>query len=286
MSSRKSIDHFHLGAKVPPRLLGSIQSSMRRDGAVAFDSIFPLPLLKRIRALVLRRHESGELRRNGLIRDIGGRYAAVLPFEGPFLSPAFYANERLHAVVSALLGADYCIGSLETVISLPGSSPQHQHIDGPIRFDTRVGKKRAFHVRGLAETPPYAIGLATPLCDVREENGPTAIWRGSHLEALLPRPPGEAVVRRRYPEDRLAGRFGFSYLFDYRVFHGGLANMSREVRPLLMTVFVRSWFRDPNLVEVDRGVVIKERDYRRVPESRKPLFALAAASRRKLWPRW
>src|SRR3989442_151808 len=64
----------------------AIIAGMERDGFARVERLFPMPLLREIRAHVLRRHESGELRRRGLVRDIAGRYTAVLPFEGPFLS--------------------------------------------------------------------------------------------------------------------------------------------------------------------------------------------------------
>jgi ectoine hydroxylase-related dioxygenase (phytanoyl-CoA dioxygenase family) len=265
------------------RTLRKAQAAMARDGAIRLGKIFPERVLKRARALVLRRHESGELRERGLIRDIGGRYAAILPFEGPFLEPAFYANRRVLEIAAALLGSDFCIGSLETVIALPGSSRQHQHIDGPLRFDRAVGGKRRPYGRDLSDLPPYAVGLAVPLCDVDEENGPTAIWPGSNKTALRARPPGEREVDREFPVESMVGEFGSAYLFDYRVFHGGLPNFTREPRPLLMMVFTRSWFRDPNLNEVFPSVVISKRALARVPARHRPLFMLAPAARRSLW---
>ena len=256
---------------------------MARDGAVAFESLFPMPLLKRVRSQVMRRHESGELRKRGLVRDIGGRYAAVLPFEGPFLEPGFYANRRVDATIAALLGPGYCIGSLETVISLPGSSRQHQHIDGPIRFDRHVGGTKRAYQGDLSDLPPYAVTLCVPLCDLDEENGPTAIWPGSHRTALLARPPGEARVDRDFPVEYMVGKFGRSFIFDYRVFHGGMPNFSREARPLLMFVFTRPWYRDPNLTEVVPEIVISKRNLERVPRRFRRLFMLAPAARRSLW---
>src|SRR4051812_21845769 len=65
--------------KLSSRTLSKIQSRMRRDGAIAFDNLLPMRLLKKLRLNVERRDRSGELRKNGLVRDIGGRYAAVLP---------------------------------------------------------------------------------------------------------------------------------------------------------------------------------------------------------------
>lgn len=258
-------------------------AAMARDGAVRVEGLFPLPLLRGLRREVLRRHESGELRREGLVRDIAGRYAAVLPFEGPFLDPRFYASPRLHALLGGLLGADYCIGSLEAVVAEPGAVAQHQHVDGPLRFDRVFGPRRVPAPRDLSDLPPYAVTLAVPLCEVAAENGPTAVWRGSHKAALRPRPPGSREVARRWPVETLTGPLGFCYLFDYRVFHGGMSNHTPEPRPVLMFVFTRSWYRDPNQNEVFPSVVVSKRDLARVPERHRPLFMLAPAARRALW---
>lgn len=261
-----------------------VAAAMARDGAVRVSGLFPLPLLRRIRRETFRRHEAGELRREGLVRDVAGRYAAVLPFSGPFLDPRFYAAPRLHAMLAALLGDDYCIGSLEAVVAEPGALAQHQHIDGPLRLERRVGRSRRPYARDLSDLPPYAVTLAVPLQDVTEENGPTAVWRGSHKAALRPKPPGAREVARRWPVESLTGPLGFTYFFDYRVFHGGMPNHSREPRIVLMFVFTRSWFRDPNQNEVHPSVVIAPKDLARVGPKSRPLFMLAPAARRRLWP--
>ena len=266
-----------------PMTLRRVQAGMTRDGAVAFGNLFPLRLLKRLRAEVLRRHNSGELHERGLVRDIGGRYAAVLPFEGPFLTPAFYGNSKVLEIMSSLLGASYCIGSLEAVIARPGAYKQHQHIDGPIRFDRAIGKTKQGYQGDLSDLPPFAVTLCVPLCDVTEENGPTAIWRGSHRAALRARPPGEKEIARKFSVEHMAGDFGRSFIFDFRAFHCGMPNFTAEPRPLLMLVFTRSWYRDPNQVEVHPSVVISKRNFKRIPFKYKDLFMLAPASRRALW---
>lgn len=263
--------------------LRKVRAGMERDGAVAFGNLFPLPLLKRLRADVLRRHDAGQLRARGLVRDIGGRYAALLPFEGPFLDPRFYANPALIEIIGSLLGTTHCIGSLEAVVSMPGSSRQHQHVDGPLRFDRVVGKTKRGYSGDLSDLPPYAVTLCVPLCALDEANGATALWPGSHRTALRARPPGEAEILREFPAEQMVGDFGRSFLFDYRTFHCGMPNLSREPRPLLMFVFARSWFRDPNLAEVFPSVVIAKRDLERVPERHRYLFMLAPAARRALW---
>ena len=259
------------------------RAAMERDGAVRFSGLFPPSLLKAARKEVLRRHESGELRERGLVRDIAGRCTSVVPFEGTFLKPAFYANPRVLEIMGALLGSSYCIGSLEVVVALPGAYDQHQHIDGPLRFDRMTGGRKRPYRGDLSGLPPYAVGLAIPLCDIDESNGPTAIWPGSHRDALRPRPPGEREVDRKHPRELMTCEFGGAYAFDYRVFHGGTSNETRDPRPLLMMVFTRTWFRDPNLDDVFPSVVIAPRALARVPERHRPLFMLAPAARRALW---
>ena len=269
--------------RLSPNILRKVQAGMKRDGAVSFGNLFPLSLLKKLRVEVLRRHNSGELHERGLIRDIGGRYAAVLPFEGPFLTPAFYGNSKVLEIMSSLLGASYCIGSLEAVIARPGAYKQHQHIDGPIRFDRAIGKTKRGYQGDLSDLPPFAVTLCVPLCDVNEENGPTAIWRGSHRAALRAHPPGEKEISRKFPVEHMAGDFGRSFIFDFRTFHCGMPNLTPELRPLLMFVFTRSWYRDPNQAEVNPSVVIARRSFERIPLKYKELFMLAPASRRALW---
>ena len=134
-----------------------------------------------------------------------------------------------------------------------------------------------------SDAPPYAVTLSIPLCDVTEENGPTAIWAGSHRAALRPKPPGLREVVRKYREVHMTGGFGDAFLFDYRVFHGGRPNYTAEARPVIMMIFTRCWFRDPNLAEVQPSLVLKPRDYARIPARFRDLFYLAPAARRTLW---
>jgi ectoine hydroxylase-related dioxygenase (phytanoyl-CoA dioxygenase family) len=269
--------------RLSPKTLRTVRSAMERDGAVAFANLFPLPLLKKLRAEVLRRHASGELGARGLVRDIAGRRTSVVPFEGPFLDPRFYADPRLRAMLAALLGEDYRISSLEAVIAMPGAYRQHQHIDAPIRFDRSVGGRKVAFKGDLSALPPYGVTLCVPLCDVTEENGPTAIWRGSHRAALRARPPGAKEVSRRFPVQLMTGPLGRTFFFDYRVFHGGMPNLTAEPRPVLMFVFTRSWFRDPNTADVFPRLAVSKRGLARVPARRRELFHLAPAARRPLW---
>ena len=81
----------------------------------------------------------------------------------------------------------------------------------------------------------------------------------------------------------MAGDFGRSFLFDFRTYHCGMPNLTPEPRPLLVIVFTRSWYRDPNQAEVYPNVVISKRNLDRIPDRYRYLFALAPAARRSLW---
>ena len=135
----------------------------------------------------------------------------------------------------------------------------------------------------MSRLPPYAVTLCVPLCDLTEDNGPTALYPGSHRAALRAKVPNEARLKRQFKAQAMTGPLGDCFLFDYRLFHCGLPNFSREPRPILMLVFTRAWFRDPNLADVHPGLVIARKDLAKVPARHRPLFALAPAARRALW---
>lgn len=247
----------------------AVVAEIERHGVVRLEGLFPKPLLKRIASKVMRLHGSGALKGPWTVRDIAGRRTTILPFDGPFLEPAFCANKPLLAVVSALLGETARWSSLEVVMAESGAAAQYQHVDAPLRLD-KDGKRFAGDLSAL---PPYALALAVPLVDVDEENGPTAIWPGSHKEGLVYPPPSEAAIKKRYRMELMTGKLGQAYLYDYRTFHRGMPNHSAEPRPLLMLVFTRAWFRDPNLEPVGTGLRLPARA--RIP----------ARARRLLGPR-
>ena len=81
--------------------------------------------------------------------------------------------------------------------------------------------------------PPHALNVFVPLvkCDV--SNGGTefvpgthADWTASSHSYVLDSKPGDALVA------------------DWRLKHRGLANRTREDRPLLYLTYARPWFTD------------------------------------------
>jgi hypothetical protein len=65
---------------------------------------------------------------------------------------------------------------------------------------------------------------------------------------------------------------------DYRLIHGGLANRSDKVRPILYFVFSRYWFRDYANFTQKAPVVMRTSEYERVPKKWRKLFRLASVT--------
>ncbi|MGI9329027.1 MAG: hypothetical protein ACR2PZ_27665, partial [Pseudomonadales bacterium] len=65
---------------------------------------------------------------------------------------------------------------------------------------------------------------------------------------------------------------GSAIIFDYRIAHGGIANNSREIRPLLYNVYSRAWFRDSFNYRQQDPLTVTIDQIRAVPKEHRPLF--------------
>ena len=139
------------------------------------------------------------------------------------------------------------VGEVGAVISLPGSADQAIHADTPHLFE---------HIN----LPPHYANLFLPATeDIHEEHdnsefngdtflGGTAFVVGSHrlenCETLMNH-------NNRNERDRLtirpSLRVGDALIFDCRLLHFGLANLSKtsQRRPLLYINLTHEWFIDP-----------------------------------------
>ncbi|ESS67039.1 hypothetical protein TCDM_04263 [Trypanosoma cruzi Dm28c] len=108
--------------------------------------------------------------------------------------------------------------------SLPGSSKQSIHTDGP-------------PLSSVVNLFPYAINVFIPLVPVDKNNG-TEVFPGSHRiewdsrSSLKKKPVTPSIP------------FGKALLFDYRLLHRGLGNRLSSPRPCYYATFVRSWYED------------------------------------------
>ncbi|KEG13897.1 ADP-ribosylation factor-like protein 3A [Trypanosoma grayi] len=108
--------------------------------------------------------------------------------------------------------------------SLPGSSTQSLHTDGP-------------PLSNVVDLYPYAINVFIPLVPVDKNNG-TEFFAGSHRGEWHSRSPlKQKSVTPTIP-------LGKALLFDYRVLHRGLGNRLGSSRPCYYTTFAQSWYED------------------------------------------
>ena len=181
-----------------------------------------------------------------------------LPLSGPFNAPELYAQPLILALMSALLGPDFLIGSITLVVARPGAGAQHLHADHPPLF-----------TRGAAGAglPAHAFTLLIPLVDTDGEVGGTEVFKGSHRGAADPQAMGIGQTRPL--------SLGSGLLFDYRLLHRGLANRSSHDRPVLSIVYQRSWFRDAVNFNRFAPLQMSLPELKRVPGELSGLFRLA-----------
>ena len=66
---------------------------------------------------------------------------------------------------------------------------------------------------------------------------------------------------------------GDVYLMDYRVIHGGMANLSDQPRPILYLVYGRRWFRDAYNFSEQPAIEFAPGEFKKVPKTHRALFA-------------
>jgi ectoine hydroxylase-related dioxygenase (phytanoyl-CoA dioxygenase family) len=187
-----------------------------------------------------------------------------LHLNGPFNDPTYYANPRILPLLQLLLGPDLIMNSLGSVISLPGATDQHIHRDHPNIYAV----PRQFHtdLSWIEKAPPYAVTVGIPLIELSEKTGNTRFWPETHLNPV----PAEELK----PETGVDfnAEIGTAVLFDYRVAHGGVANTSYQIRPLLYNVYSPPWFRDSINYRKQDPLFLTKEQIRAMPKDYRRLF--------------
>jgi len=128
-------------------------------------------------------------------------------------------------VVKKILGDDATIVHKGAFLSMPGSSTQIYHQDGP-------------HLTTKYQRPCHAINVFIPLVDLTMKNGPTEFCIGTHIL-------GYEHYSKEMLDTPLAPA-GSPVIFDYRLGHRGLGNSSQFPRPILYLTYTsaKKEFRD------------------------------------------
>ena len=135
------------------------------------------------------------------------------------------------------------------VIATPGCAGHPWHVDGPHLFP-------ALKESVAAVTPPHAVNVFVPLCDITRRNSPTEVLLGSHKQTNVER--GEDLLKL-FPEegsedvDSTEGMTpGDVLVFDYRVLHRALpfaappseGEEQAAPRCVLYFTYACPWFKD------------------------------------------
>lgn len=154
------------------------------------------------------------------------RYMFPLRLGGGFADPMIFANPFVMAVVRRVFQNEVALEAFGVINSLAGATGQSAHRDGPPLFASDIS----------ALLPAHALTCATPLVNMDVEHGTTAIWPGSHRWK-------EHDSSRQAIEPEIPA--GSCLLWDFRLFHSGTANGSREQRPMIYATYARRWYQDP-----------------------------------------
>ena len=131
-------------------------------------------------------------------------------------------------LIRRTLGPDACLRHAGIIMAMPGSVNQNWHSDGD-------------HVDDDVVLPPHALNVFVPLVSCDVSNGSTEFVPGTHSDWT--------AASNSYVLD---ARQGDALVADWRLKHRGLANKTREDRPLLYLTYARPWFVDKYNFSQDR----------------------------------
>ena len=157
-----------------------------------------------------------------LLRERGrGRWDMNLP-EFDTCSYAFLNDIKKSPwmpIVREILGNEVVLIHKGIFLSMPGSSKQVYHQDGP-------------HLTTQYQKPCHAINVFVPLVDLTLDNGPTEFCLGSHIL-------GYDELDEGYVTTPTVSA-GTPIIFDYRLGHRGLGNSSTTCRPIVYCTYAAS----------------------------------------------
>jgi ectoine hydroxylase-related dioxygenase (phytanoyl-CoA dioxygenase family) len=234
----------------------------RRNGCLLLENVFSPAFIATLYASYIRRHQrffhNGEWMNTTSVAQ--KRYMLQVELRSPFNNPQLYANPLVIPIIRQLLGEDFILGGFGSIVSLPGAPHQVVHWDHDALFEED---------RINSIIPCYALMMFIPLIEMNKLTGTTRLYPGSHLAS---------TKKAKRPEDPVVS-IGSCLLVDYRLLHGGRANRSQQVRPILYNVYCRSWFRDTHNYDYQRPLKISEEEFHKIPKPYRKLFYLAEPSR-------
>lgn len=251
-----------------PELIKISENFFNENGVLQINNLFPKESIANLyQAFYHNYRQYFDYKEYTDSLEVGDKRRMItVDVKDEFNDPNFYANSYLLSLMQKVLGEELILGSYGVVIALPGAEHQHVHRDHPSLFSNEVIDV------GL---PSFAVTAVIPLVDLTEETGSTRVWKKSHREVRS---------QREFPmngSDVPYMSTGSCYLMDYQLVHGGTANTSDIVRPILYLIYYRSWFREIVNFEKQDRINISLAEYQKVPDRYKFLFSDLSVSKKE-----
>ena len=245
---------------INPELIKISEDFFNNNGVLQIDNLFDRSFVANLSQTFQNKYSSyfdcGEYADSLEVGD--KRRMITIDVKDEFNNPELYANPFLYSLMQKVLGSDFILGSYGVVVALPGAEHQHVHRDHPSLFgDESID----------ARIPSFAVTAVIPLVDLTAETGSTRVWKQSHHK---PRSQREYKLNA---SDIPYMQTGSCYLMDYQLVHGGTANVSEIVRPILYLIYYRPWFREVVNFEKQDRINITSQEYQKIPQQYRSLFS-------------
>jgi Ser/Thr protein kinase RdoA (MazF antagonist) len=242
---------------INPTLIKTAGELFSAHGVLVVKNLFAPEFIANLhQAFVQHYHPYFHDREYAQVLDVGNkRKMLTVDFQAPFNAPELYGNPLMLSLMEKVLGGGFVLGSFGAVIALPGAQTQHFHRDHPALFELEMPD---------LPLPSFAITLVVPLVDLTSATGSTRVWKGTHRNS------GSDLDLENSFVPFLST--GSCYLMDYQLLHGGTANLSNTVRPILYLIYYRSWFQEVVNYEKQLKLAITHSQYQAIPEQYKFLF--------------
>lgn len=210
----------------PASVIGEAIAILRREGVVVLDDLVDPARLAVCHAEIAAHHpDMARPDRNRYFGSYVGRHTIPLLVDGTLADPALLLPAPVTQIADALLDPMFKVDSVGLLVGAPGAPDQAPHRDALL-----------YPREGIDSLlPTFALAFVVPLVSMDETSGRTAFWRGSHRIG-----GGDAPAT---PHDFAPTVHpGSAIIWDFRVYHRGLANHGTAPRPVLFTTLSREWW--------------------------------------------
>ena len=256
----KGVAYQHL--RVPfadPDVLPKATQIYDKAGAVLIDGFLQPHLVKELRAAFDERIDDWKATGLGKPNNVGDkRFTVPIRLKPPFNDPSVYANPVLLDLLTEAMGSRPVLNAFGGIVTYKGARMQHVHREHPMLFASDDANKAL---------PTYAVTVLVPLLNLDETTGGTQLWEGTHRQAAAEKWEGEPAV--------IYTQAGSALVFDYRVYHGGMACSATNNRPMLYYTYSLPWFVDTLAFDSHAALGLSDEERANIPEEHQYLFRFA-----------